>query len=95
MDSQNKYNIIFSARNENNIEYRGVCKKLDFSDISENTFSNYSISDNENMDINENSSEDLTEIKNLENSSFSSSSSIKTKNKIILLKKSQIQIKIN
>ena len=81
MDSQNKYNIIFSARNENNIEYRGVCKKLDFSDISENTFSNYSISDNENMDINENSSEDLTEIKNLENSSFSSSSSIKTKQK--------------
>ena len=79
INSPKKYNIFFTAQSENNLEYKGVCKKLDFSDISENTFSNYSISDNENMEINENSSDDLTEIKNSENSSLLSSSFTKIK----------------
>ena len=54
-------------------DLKDLCRKLDFSDASENTISNYSISDNENMEINEISSEDLNEMKN--NSDFSSMSS--------------------
>ena len=55
------------------LDLKELCKKLDFSEASENTFSNYSISDNENMEINENSSEEF--------SSFSSSSLTKIKPK--------------
>ena len=79
-----KKHIVFTAQPDNNKYnhmFKDVCKKLDFSDFSENTLSNYSISDNENMDINENSYDDLTEIKNSENISLSSSSSTKTKQK--------------
>jgi len=58
------------------LELKDLCKKLDFSEASENTMSNYSISDNENMEINEASSEDLPEIKNNNNFLWFSSNSL-------------------
>ena len=73
-----KKNLIFNPVPD--YDFRDLCKKLDFSETSENTMSTYSISDNENMEINEFSSEDLTEMKNpLDFSSFSSSSLTKIK----------------
>ena len=75
-----KKNLIFNPIPE--VDLRELCKKLDFSEASDNTMSIYSISDNENMEINENSSEDLTEMKNISDfSSISSSSLTKTKPK--------------
>ena len=58
-------------------DLKDLCKKLDFSEASENTISNYSISDNENMEINEISSEDLNEPKNNSDFSWMSSNSLK------------------
>ena len=58
-------------------DLKDLCRKLDFSEASENTISNYSISDNENMEINEISSEDLNEAKNNSDFSFMSSNSLK------------------
>ena len=58
-------------------DFKDLCKKLDFSEASENTISNYSISDNENMEINEASSEDLNEAKNNSDFSWMSSNSLK------------------
>ena len=69
-----KKNLFFNHVPE--FDYRDLCKKLDFSEMSENTMSNYSISDNENLEINEFSSEDLTEMKNLSDLSSISSSSL-------------------
>ena len=69
-----KKNLIFNPIPE--VGFRELCKKLDFSEGSENAMSNYSISDNENMEINENSSEDLIEIKNISDFSYGSSSSL-------------------
>ena len=50
----------FSKKRENNGDYKTICRKLDFSDNSENnnTNSNYSFSDNENIEINEEYTED-------------------------------------
>ena len=67
-----KKNLIFNHE----YDYRELCKKLDFSEASENTMSSYSISDNENLDINEFSSEDLTEMKNVPDFTSISSSSL-------------------
>ena len=58
-------------------DLKDLCKKLDFSEASENTISNYSISDNENMEINEISSEDLNEAKINSDFSWMSSNSLK------------------
>ena len=72
-----KKNLIFPEQ-----DFSELCKKLDFSEVSENTMSNYSISDNESMEINELSNEDLTEMKNISDfSSLSSSSLTKIKPK--------------
>ena len=57
------------------LDFKDLCKKLDFSEASENA-SNYSISENENMEINEASSEDLTEMKNASEFSWVSSNSL-------------------
>ena len=57
-------------------DLKDLCKKLDFSEASDNTMSNYSISDNENMEINEASSEDLSEMKNTNNFLWFSSNSL-------------------
>ena len=57
------------------LDFKDLCKKLDFSEASENA-SNYSISENENMEINEVSSEDLTEMKNASEFSWVSSNSL-------------------
>ena len=73
-----KKNLIFNPIPD--YDFRDLCKKLDFSENSENTMSVYSVSDNESMELNEFSSEDLTEKKNaLDFSSFSSSSLTKIK----------------
>ena len=66
-----KKNLIFPEQ-----DFSELCKKLDFSEASENTMSNYSISDNESMEINEFSNEDLTEMKNISDFSSLSSSSL-------------------
>ena len=63
------------------LELKDLCKKLDFSEASDNTMSNCSISDNENMEINEASSEDLPEMKNNNFLWFSSNSLTKIKQK--------------
>ena len=69
-----------NKKKENSNDYRSICRKLDFSDNSNNNCnnSNYSISDNENIEINENYSEDLNECKNTD---FSSSSLEEEKSK--------------
>ena len=89
--SPKKGEKIVREKNINNplfeIELKDLCKKLDFSEASENTMSNCSISDNENMEINEASSEDLPEMKtNNDFLWFSSNSLTKIKPK----KKSKI-----
>ena len=58
-------------------ELKDLCKKLDFSEASENTASVYSISDNENMELNEISSEELPEVKSNTDFSWLSSNSLK------------------
>ena len=79
-NSTNERTVIYSIKRSYNKkkkifnnEFRSICRKLDFSDNSNNNFnnSNYSISDNENIEINEDYSEDLNAAKN---SDFSSSS---------------------
>ena len=73
-------------------ELKDLCKKLDFSEASENTASVYSISDNENMELNEISSEELPEVKSNTDFSWLSSNSLKKikpkkKRKILIQKK--------
>ena len=87
--SPKKGEKIVREKNLNNplfeIELKDLCKKLDFSEASENTMSNCSISDNENMEINEASSEDLPEMKTNNDFLWFSSNSltkIKPKKKI-------------
>ena len=72
-NSTNERTVIYSIKrsynkkkNEFNNEFRSICRKLDFSDNSNNNYnnSNYSISDNDNIEINEDYSEDLNEAKN-------------------------------
>ena len=79
-NSTNERTLIYSVKRSYNNkkkgninEYRSICRKLDFSDNSNNNYnnSNYSISDNENIEINEDYSEDINEEKN---SDFSLSS---------------------
>ena len=79
-NSTNERTVIYSIKRSGNKkkkvfnnEFRSICRKLDFSDNSNNNYnnSNYSISDNDNIEINEDYSEDLSEAKNLD---FSSSS---------------------
>ena len=83
--------IIYSVkRNYNyktkeiNLDYKPICRKLDFSDNSDNNNnnSNYSISDNDNIEINEDNF--YLEDSNEKNSDYSSSSigDIKQKRKI-------------
>ena len=78
--STNEKSEIYSLkRNYNNkkkeviCDYRPICRKLDFSENSDNfcNNSNYSISDNDNIEINEDYSEYSNEVKN---SDYSSSS---------------------
>ena len=54
-----------------NYDFRPICRKLDFSDNSDNNYnnSNYSISDNENIEINEDYSDFSNEAKNSDYSS--------------------------
>lgn len=79
--STNDRSLIYSIKNNlyNNkkeivYDYRPICRKLDFSDNSDNNYnnSNYSISDNENIEINEDYSDFSNEAKN--NSDYSLSS---------------------
>ena len=53
-------------KKEINYDFRPICRKLDFSDNSDNNYnnSNYSISDNENIEINEEYSDFSNEAKN-------------------------------
>ena len=62
-----------SKKKEGLDDYRPICRKLDFSENSDNICnnSNYSISDNENIEINEDYSEYSNEIKNSDCSSTS------------------------
>ena len=80
-NSTNEKSLKYSKKNsinnkkEINYEYRPICRKLDFSDNSDNNYnynnSNFSISDNENIEINEDFSDFSNDAKN---SDYSSSS---------------------
>ena len=69
-----------NKKKENNNDFRSICRKLDFSDNSDynNSNSNFSISDNENIEITEDYSEITNENKN---SDFSLSILNEEKNK--------------
>ena len=69
-----KRNFCNKKRENNNNNYKSICRKLDFSDNSDNNNinSNFSFSDNENIEINEDCSElSNNEMKNLDYSSYS------------------------
>ena len=73
-NSTNEKSLKYSKKNsinnkkEINYEYRPICRKLDFSDNSDNNYnynnSNFSISDNENIEINEDFSDFSNDAKN-------------------------------
>ena len=62
---------IGNNKKEINYDFRPICRKIDFSDNSDNNYnnSNYSISDNENIEINEDYSDFSNEAKNSDYSS--------------------------
>jgi hypothetical protein len=87
-----KRNFCNKKRENNNNNYKSICRKLDFSDNSDNNNinSNFSFSDNENIEINEDCSElSNNEMKNLDYSSYSfeAGRTAKKKVKILTIKK--------